>query len=123
MMTLSTERKLEQTIKNLMKELEKHQKEWGYTVDEIVVGMPLMMDGTQGLIADEVKLFVDLLSKEIQVQIKTWDERLTSVQAERFLKGASMSRKKRTKVVDKVSAVIILQSYLDSKSLDIPPIP
>lgn len=110
MMTLNTEKKLEATVKKLLKELEKHQSELSYTIEEFVVGLPLMMSGKIGLIADEVKHFVDLLSKATSIPIVTWDERLTSVQAERSLMESSMSRKKRTKFVDTVSAVIILQT-------------
>jgi putative Holliday junction resolvase len=122
LMTLTTEKKLEMTIEKLLKELEKHQIEHNYTIEEMVVGLPLMMSGKQGLIADEVKHFVDLLGKAASFPIVTWDERLTSVQAERSLMEFSMSRKKRSKIVDRISAVIILQNYLDSKSLKLPPI-
>lgn len=122
MMTLNTEKKLELTIEQLLKELEKHQSEHNYIIEGFVVGLPLMMNGTLGLIADEVKHFVELLNKATSNPVFMWDERLTSVQAERSLMESSMSRKKRTKYVDRVSAVIILQSYLDSKSLNIPAI-
>lgn len=117
LMTLTTERKLENTVAKLINELASHQKNLGYVIEEIVVGLPLMMNGKQGLIADEVKLFVDMLQKSIPFPVVTWDERLTSVQAERALMESTLSRKKRTKFVDRISAVIILQNYLDRKSM------
>ena len=114
LMTLQAEKKSPATIAKLLAELEKHQKEYSYTIKEIVIGMPLMMSGKQGLQADEVQHFVAQLREATETPIVTWDERLTTVQAERALREAKMSRKKRMKVVDKVAAVIILQSYLDS---------
>lgn len=117
MMTLAAEKKLERTIANLLKALEAHQIEHNYTIEEIVVGLPLMMSGKHGLIADEVNHFIEHLKKLSNLPVVSWDERLTSVQAERTLMEASLSRKKRSKIVDRVSAVIILQSYLDSKSI------
>ncbi|NGX42449.1 MAG: putative pre-16S rRNA nuclease [Chlamydiae bacterium] len=115
--TLTTESKLEQTVEKLLIEIEKHQQEHGYVIDTIVVGLPLLMSGKEGLIADEVNHFVGLLKKSLSIPIQTWDERLTSVLAERTLRESNLSRKKRTKFVDTVSAVIILQNYLDMKSL------
>ncbi len=123
MMTLETEKKLEKTVAKLVKALEAHQLEHNYAIEEIVVGLPLMMSGAHGLIADEVKHFVDQLRQMTNLPIVAWDERLTSVQAERSLKEASLSRKKRSKIVDRISAVIILQSYLESKHLRSPEAP
>jgi putative holliday junction resolvase len=117
LMTLEAEKKLEKTLQILLDQLQKHQSELGYEMEEIVVGLPLMMSGKQGLIGDEVNHFVDQLGKATPTPIITWDERLTSVQAERALMESTMTRKKRTQFVDRVSAIIILQSYLDSKSL------
>lgn len=84
-------------------------------VAEIVVGLPLNMDGSYGAKTKEVTAFIDSLSKAAGVQVRTWDERLTTVQAERTLLEADMSRAKRKKVIDKVAAQVILQSYLDSR--------
>ena len=75
-----------------------------------------MMNGTQGPLADEVKEFVLEIRKISTTPVRTWDERLTSVQAERSLQEFALSRKARAKHVDRVSALIILQSYLDYKS-------
>lgn len=109
------EKKSEQTIAKLLKYLEDHGKAQGYEIQEIVVGLPLMMSGKVGFLADEVHHFVALLQQSITVPVKTWDERLTSVQAEKSLREGTMSRKKRSKYVDTVSAVLILQNYLDSR--------
>jgi len=82
---------------------------------EIVVGLPKMMSGEIGIQAQKVLDFAELLKAEIEVPIVLWDERLTTVSANRVLIEADMSRRKRKKVVDKVAAVIILQGYLDSR--------
>lgn len=87
----------------------------GNGVSEIVVGLPLNMDGTYSAKTKEVVAFLDELSKMVSVPVKTWDERLTSMQAERVLLEADMSRAKRKKLSDKLAAQIMLQSYLDSR--------
>ena len=84
-------------------------------VEEVIVGLPLNMNGTYSAKTKEVVEFVDLFSKTVTVPVKTWDERLTSMQAERVLLEADASRAKRRKVTDKLAAQIILQSYLDSR--------
>lgn len=84
-------------------------------VSEIIVGLPLNMDGTYSAKTKEVIAFLDQLSKAVTIPVKTWDERLTSMQAERVLLEADVSRAKRKKVSDKLAAQIILQSYLDSR--------
>ncbi len=88
----------------------------GNNVREIVVGLPLNMDGTYSAMTKEAVKFIDELSKVIKVPVKTWDERLTSMQAERILLDADASRAKRKKVTDRLAAQIILQSYLDSRN-------
>lgn len=119
LVTLESEKKLEKTVEKLLAELGRHQNEHVYDIEKIVIGLPLMMSGKSGLIADEVKLFAALLAQASSISVETWDERLTSVQAERTLRDASLSRKKRSKIVDKVSAVIILQSYLDNQGVSL----
>jgi putative Holliday junction resolvase len=84
-------------------------------VGEIIVGLPLNMDGTRSRKTKEVIAFVDELTKASGIPVKTWDERLTSMQAERVLLAADASRAKRKEVTDKLAAQIILQSYLDSR--------
>lgn len=115
--TLTSERRSELTIAKVIKELTRHQEEHHYFLEEIVVGLPLLLSGKSGLLADEVKHFIALLQQATPVPIVTWDERLTTVQAERSMREGNMTRKQRSKVVDTVAAVILLQSYLDHKSL------
>lgn len=110
---LKTEKKTELTIKKLLDFVEDHRKKNGYDVIEIVIGMPYMMSGKVGFLADEVNHFIEELKKQSSLPISTWDERLTSVQAERSMREGGMNRKKRSKIVDSVAAVIILQNYLD----------
>jgi len=80
----------------------------------IVVGVPRNMDGTYGPAAARVQEFVTALKAAVTVPIKSWDERLTSVQANRYLIEADVRRSKRKEKVDKTAAAILLQSYLDS---------
>jgi len=82
----------------------------------IVVGVPRNMDGTYGPAATKVQEFVTALKAEVTIPIKTWDERLTSAQANRYLIEADVRRSKRKEKVDKTAAAILLQSYLDSAS-------
>lgn len=84
-------------------------------ISEVVVGLPLNMNGTYSAKTTETVEFVNNLAKVAAVPVKTWDERLTSLQAERALLEANMSRAKRKKLSDKLAAQIILQNYLDFK--------
>ena len=84
-----------------------------YSVEEIVVGVPYNMDGSEGPQARTVRQMIGQISARVGVPVQEWDERLSTVAAERVLLEADMSRSKRRKVVDKVAAVIILQGYLD----------
>lgn len=82
-------------------------------VEEIVVGLPLEMDGREAHRARRVRVFVDGLSAEFDGAVHLWDERLTTVAAERTLLEADMSRRKRKQHVDKLAAALILQGFLD----------
>ena len=82
-------------------------------VDTIIIGLPINMDGTEGERVDVTRDFGDLLSSKTNLPVKYLDERLTSASAERLLIEADMRREKRRQVIDKVSATIILQNYLD----------
>lgn len=84
-----------------------------YSVSEIVVGYPKNMDGTIGERGQASERFAQLLKKRFQLPVQLWDERLTTVAAEKTLLDADISRKKRKRVIDKLAAVFILQSYLD----------
>ena len=84
-------------------------------VDQIVVGLPLNQWGEEGIDAKNIQSYIALLREETQLDVVEWDERFTTVQAERVLIDADMSRKKRKNVIDQVAATILLQSYLDSR--------
>ena len=84
----------------------------------IVVGVPRNMDGTYGPAAAKVQEFVAALKDVVTVPIKSWDERLTSVQANRYLIEADVRRSKRKEKVDKTAAAILLQSYLDAQAAE-----
>ncbi|ADG82749.1 Holliday junction resolvase RuvX [Thermincola potens] len=83
-------------------------------VSEIVVGLPKNMDGSLGPKAQEILELTEKLRETLQLPVHTYDERLTTVAAERILLEADLSRAKRRQVVDKTAAVLILQGYLDS---------
>jgi len=84
-----------------------------YGVEKIIVGLPIHMSGEESKRSLEVREFAKELEEELKIPVTLFDERLTSVQAERSLKEASLSRKRRTKFVDTVSSTILLQSFLD----------
>jgi putative Holliday junction resolvase len=83
-------------------------------VELILIGMPRNMDGSYGPAALKVREFVAVLKDAVTIPIKTLDERLTTVQAQRFLIQGNVRRDKRKEKVDKTAAAILLQSYLDS---------
>jgi len=87
-----------------------------YDVSEIVVGLPKRMDGADSDQTKKVYSFIILIKRGIKLPIKLWDERLTTVMAEKILIKANMRRRKRKCIIDKVSASIILQNYLDYKN-------
>lgn len=84
-----------------------------YEVHELVVGMPKNMNGTKGERAEKTEEFVEKMKEFIDLPVTFWDERLSTVMAERQLIAADVSRKKRKDVIDKMAAVVILQGYLD----------
>ncbi len=86
-----------------------------YQVTEIVVGLPYNMDGTEGRQAEKVRSIMAAIEQSVELPVVEWDERLSTVAAERVLLEADMSRSKRRKVIDKIAAVIILQGYLDRR--------
>ena len=87
-----------------------------YNVVKIVIGLPRNMNGSIGPQCEKTLQFADTLRDTIGLEVVLWDERLTTVLAERALLEADLSRKKRRKVIDSVAASIILQSYLESRS-------
>jgi putative Holliday junction resolvase len=82
---------------------------------EVVVGLPLNMDGSAGPQAEKVRSFVEALKRRVAVPIVERDERLTTVEAHEILRKSGVGWRERGALIDKVSAVVILQEYLDLK--------
>jgi putative Holliday junction resolvase len=99
--------KLSQDIEILNNVIHKH------AVCGLVLGLPLNMDGSRGPMAQAVHDYAIALLKFLDLPIAFWDERLTTVMAERVLLAADLSRQKRRQVVDKMAAALILQGFLD----------
>ncbi|ATF12475.1 Holliday junction resolvase RuvX [Brevibacillus sp. HB1.4B] len=87
-----------------------------YQVGAFVVGLPKNMNGTIGPRAEMCQAFGKLLEERTSLPVHMWDERLTTMAAERMLISADVSRQKRKTVIDKMAATLILQGYLDAKS-------
>lgn len=85
-----------------------------YQVGEMVVGLPKNMNGKEGEQEKKVREFLERLQAKVNLPIRTWDERLTTVAAERTLLEGDLSRAKRKRIINKVAAQVILQGYLDS---------
>ncbi|MCQ2008491.1 MAG: Holliday junction resolvase RuvX [Sporolactobacillus sp.] len=89
-----------------------------YEVELAVVGLPKDLIGTETQRAEASRGFAKSVRRKFKIPVELWDERLTTVAAERILIAADLSRKKRKQVIDKEAAVLILQSYLDKKRLE-----
>lgn len=87
-------------------------------VIEIVVGLPLNMNGTKGERAEDAILFADKLKERFSLPVKMWDERLSTLYAEKEMIKGDLSRRKRKSLSDKIAAQLILQSYLDSRKFN-----
>jgi putative Holliday junction resolvase len=87
-----------------------------YAVTSFVVGYPKNMNNSVGPRGEASEMFADMLKEKFGLPVVLWDERLTTMAAERMLIAADVSRKKRKTVIDKMAAVMILQGYLDSKN-------
>ncbi|MFJ5670370.1 Holliday junction resolvase RuvX [Bacillus safensis] len=85
-----------------------------YGADKIVLGFPKNMNGTIGPRGEASQSFAKVLENTYNVPVVLWDERLSTMAAEKMLISADVSRQKRKKVIDKMAAVMILQGYLDS---------
>jgi putative Holliday junction resolvase len=81
----------------------------------IVIGLPLRLDGTAGVAAEEARKFAADLERVIDVPVDLWDERLTTAEVERAMTEAGVRRRKRRVQVDRLAAVLILQSWLDAQ--------
>jgi len=88
-----------------------------YGVGEIVMGWPLRLSGDTGIQSDKVKIFAEELRKKFKLPVHLFDERLTSVEANRVLRESEMSIRRRAEVVDQLAAVLILQAFLEARKL------
>jgi putative holliday junction resolvase len=84
-----------------------------YGIGEIVMGLPLRMSGSEGIQAEKVHDFAEQLRRRFKLPVHLFDERLTSVEANRVLRETEMSVRRRAEVVDRLAAVLILQSFLE----------
>jgi putative pre-16S rRNA nuclease len=87
-----------------------------FGIGEIVMGLPLRMSGDTGIQSAKVEAFAEELRRKFKLQVHLFDERLTSVEANRVLSQTAMSGRRRTEVVDQLAAVLILQGYLEFRN-------
>jgi len=87
-----------------------------YEVAEIVIGYPLRLSGGEGTQAEKMQSFARTIQERFHLPVHLWDERLTSAQASRVLRDSEMSIKRRSEVVDRLAAVLILQSWMDRRA-------
>ena len=98
----------EETLDRLVEALDGDQP------DVVVIGLPLRLDGSEGGAARKARELAKIVDVRFGVPVELWDERLTTVEAERVLRAAGMRGRGRTGLVDRVAAAIMLQSYLDA---------
>lgn len=87
-----------------------------HAVKEIVVGLPLRMSGAEGTQADKMQVFAGELRKRFGLPVHLYDERLTSAEANRLLRETELSIEKRSKAVDRMAAVLILQGWMENRA-------
>jgi len=87
-----------------------------YSVGTILIGLPLHMGGEEGTQAKKARLFAEKIRERLEVPVEMWDERMTTVQAERHLIASGVRREKRKEIRDSLSAVFLLQSALDYRN-------
>ena len=88
-----------------------------YEVGHLVLGYPKNMNGTEGLRCEKTKEFKELLEKRTGLSVTLWDERLTTVAADRSMMEAGLGRQERKEYVDELAAVFILQGYMDAQAM------
>ena len=88
-----------------------------YEAERFVVGMPFNMNGTEGPRAESTRKFADTLTQALGLPVELWDERLSTVAAQRTLLEADLSRARRREVIDQMAAQFILQGWLDARSV------
>lgn len=109
--TRKEENKLRQTLARIEQIIVEQE------VTEIVVGLPKMMDNSEGERAQACKEFAEKLERRTGLKVTMWDERLTTVSAEKSLIESGVRRENRKAVIDQIAAVFILQGYLDYKAM------
>lgn len=92
-----------------------------YDVGEIVVGLPLRLSGAEGTQSEKMRGFAADLHAKFGLPVHLWDERWTSTEANRLLRETNLSIAKRGQAVDRMAAILILQSWLAARSLSSPP--
>ncbi len=112
----TVKRKAENKLRQTLARLEELIAQ--YEVDTIVLGYPKHMNNTVGDRAEKTLEFKEILEKRTGLPVVMWDERLTTAEAERALMEGRVRREQRKTYVDKLAAVLILQSYLDAKSIE-----
>lgn len=88
-----------------------------YHVGQIVLGLPKNMNDTQGVRVEKTREFADMLERRTGLTVTYWDERLTTVAADRIMMEAGIRREHRCDYVDMIAAVLILQGYLDYRAM------
>ena len=99
-------KKLEQGIKEILN---------NYTIKKIIIGYPLRTDGKRGERAREVEEFAENIGEKFQITVELWDERYSTVEAERDMRTMGKKPSRNKEKIDKIAASLILQSYLDSR--------
>lgn len=107
--TIKRDQNIENDLNRLAQIIEQYQ------VEQIILGLPKNMDGSLGPQAQKILQFQTVLKERFAIPVDTWDERMSTVSAERVMLEADMSRRKRKKKIDTVAATIILQNYLESQ--------
>ncbi len=100
---------------NLHRDIARIVDEW--EANMVVVGLPLSLDGSVGPAAKKALIEVERMGATLQVPVDTYDERLTTVTAERLMTDAGLDSRNQRKVVDKIAAAIMLQAWLDRQAI------
>ena len=85
-----------------------------YQIQEVVIGLPLRLSGAEGIQSEKMRVFADDLHRHLGVTVHLWDERWTSTEANRLLRETDLSIEKRAKAVDRMAAILILQSWMEA---------
>jgi putative Holliday junction resolvase len=86
-----------------------------YSVEKIIIGYPIKLDGSEGIQCEKISRFAKLLEAKLRLPVIKWDETLTTKEAEDILIQAHVRREKRGRVIDELAATLILQGYLDNR--------